>query len=1039
MLFSITSGIFSAAFASDGTTDSAYSLDTTTDSVYSLDTTTDSAVSTDYVWDSTTESASELELKNEENIVKNFSNKENGEENSTERPLSLRAQITTPSVYDSHIGRQAIFNIVSDDNPGGFDFFEFTDNPALLTEDNYTETLIIDDIDLLKDLRVVITDYYIDSVNNGLWYKLSMADGSDLPESIKDNPWVMQYYIGEEVAGGSLIVIQVSGGVTVSGAGIPEGAVFSAVEIEDTAIIDAAFRAIGEALFPVDPDDPDADRSLVLNRPYRILDLNFYKEGEKEPPTGIVQVTVPVADLGILDGESCVIYHLHDDGTLDTLYVNAAGGAVTFKVDKFSTFTITGGTAKIGGVVSAYKISWADSQKKLNVIGVYFDNEGNAHILFDGKNNDLSKLSKATSVTLNGTRIEIVKDKVKVDLSVSTIKFYSDQAINKNPPTQYLGEQYDLTVQDGLGDLNLGQVTIPEDFQLIVHGLQGAYTVDAHVATELKYDIIMNVHSVGNVEYHSKNAPGIIGKQVIFEINVKNTGTEIITEAVISANLNNLLFDSSSILYSTNLEDWSALSSITINDKTYSNVIDNLALDPAEEVTYYVQATIKSQSGFEGSYSSSVKFELPIYSIFTEDSVSIDMSSSFTIVTTVHSVNGENPLPSGTASAFDSALVKGGNTVIYKITITNTGDNPLSNIVITNQLPIGAYIHESDGSIKVLYWETDNPTAPANVQNGQFEITTVPTLDVKNSVTYYVKIVVPDNVLSGTYTNVASASTMINSNTVTLQDSANIVVNPISDYDIFMHIHKVNDTSVEAPSCDISLGDTVIYEIIVSNNSNYTLKNTQVKVTLPGCMNSSEVYKGTSDNSLTEKVTVTDDSFVLYTGDMDVGFSNTYYVKTTVKASSVGNYYTNTAYLYIDGVESDSNSATVRLITITSGDLIISVTDSSTLDANQSFLYGVTGPGIDLTVVVHGNSSVTIVDLPPGQYTVTELSDWSWRYTPINSKSQEKTVTAGATVTATFGHERNKLWWLDGNAWRDFYNGISKGSPSVDMISIAII
>ena len=92
-----------------------------------------------------------------------------------------------------------------------------------------------------------------------------------------------------------------------------------------------------------------------------------------------------------------------------------------------------------------------------------------------------------------------------------------------------------------------------------------------------------------------------------------------------------------------------------------------------------------------------------------------------------------------------------------------------------------------------------------------------------------------------------------------------------------------------------------------------------------------------------------------------------------------------------------------------------------------------------MTVVVHGNSSVTIVDLPPGQYTVTELSDWSWRYTPINGKSQEKTVTAGATVTAIFGHERNKLWWLDGNAWRDFRNGTSIGSPSVDAISIAII
>ena len=37
MLFSITSGIFSAALASDGTTDSAYHLDTTTGSAYKVD------------------------------------------------------------------------------------------------------------------------------------------------------------------------------------------------------------------------------------------------------------------------------------------------------------------------------------------------------------------------------------------------------------------------------------------------------------------------------------------------------------------------------------------------------------------------------------------------------------------------------------------------------------------------------------------------------------------------------------------------------------------------------------------------------------------------------------------------------------------------------------------------------------------------------------------------------------------------------------------------------------------------------------------
>lgn len=52
--------------------------------------------------------------------------------------------------------------------------------------------------------------------------------------------------------------------------------------------------------------------------------------------------------------------------------------------------------------------------------------------------------------------------------------------------------------------------------------------------------------------------------------------------------------------------------------------------------------------------------------------------------------------------------------------------------------------------------------------------------------------------------------------------------------------------------------------------------------------------------------------------------------------------------------------------------------------SNESFIYRITGKtlggkDVDLTVTVHGNDSTTVV-IAPGDYTITEIHDWSWRY-----------------------------------------------------------
>lgn len=104
-------------------------------------------------------------------------------------------------------------------------------------------------------------------------------------------------------------------------------------------------------------------------------------------------------------------------------------------------------------------------------------------------------------------------------------------------------------------------------------------------------------------------------------------------------------------------------------------------------------------------------------------------------------------------------------------------------------------------------------------------------------------------------------------------------------------------------------------------------------------------------------------------------------------------------------------------------DLTIQVSGcDETLDENQTFLFRVTGEGFDMTVTVHGNGSTTIYGLEVNKtYTVTQLTDWSWRYKP---DSAEKSIILTADKREVeFVQNREKSKWLDGNT---FWNILSK-------------
>lgn len=93
-------------------------------------------------------------------------------------------------------------------------------------------------------------------------------------------------------------------------------------------------------------------------------------------------------------------------------------------------------------------------------------------------------------------------------------------------------------------------------------------------------------------------------------------------------------------------------------------------------------------------------------------------------------------------------------------------------------------------------------------------------------------------------------------------------------------------------------------------------------------------------------------------------------------------------------------------------------------DENQSFVFTVTGPNsYSERVVIYGNGSVTIKNLKPGAYTVTE-EGWSWRYTGNGSIGATISALKPGSVTFTNvrqteeSHTTDGWKWLGGDAYK---------------------
>lgn len=101
-------------------------------------------------------------------------------------------------------------------------------------------------------------------------------------------------------------------------------------------------------------------------------------------------------------------------------------------------------------------------------------------------------------------------------------------------------------------------------------------------------------------------------------------------------------------------------------------------------------------------------------------------------------------------------------------------------------------------------------------------------------------------------------------------------------------------------------------------------------------------------------------------------------------------------------------------------DLTINKQGWQAIDENQSFIFDVTGPnGYYKRVVIQGRGSVTIKGLKVGTYSVTEVTDWSWRYKTADgtANSIEYEIKPKDGFVFDFTNSRENGKWLGGDAY----------------------
>ena len=102
-------------------------------------------------------------------------------------------------------------------------------------------------------------------------------------------------------------------------------------------------------------------------------------------------------------------------------------------------------------------------------------------------------------------------------------------------------------------------------------------------------------------------------------------------------------------------------------------------------------------------------------------------------------------------------------------------------------------------------------------------------------------------------------------------------------------------------------------------------------------------------------------------------------------------------------------------------ELTIKVENTGELDTEQAYIFHIVGKkdtnteDVDLTVTVIGDGQTTVTKLPIGNYTITEMTNWSWRYENEKVDQELSLEYSEDGTTIIYENTREHEKWLDGN------------------------
>lgn len=425
--------------------------------------------------------------------------------------------------------------------------------------------------------------------------------------------------------------------------------------------------------------------------------------------------------------------------------------------------------------------------------------------------------------------------------------------------------------------------------------------------------------------------------------------------------------------------------------------VTNLLLHAGD--TYIVDIDLGTSVKLDGKFDISVTWNDGTIGGFAISGMAVQIVFNDGIQKTVYSVNG-NIINYNDVELGYVPEVASGDVVVYKIEVKNTANSTqaLSNISIVDQLPSEIFDRNA------IEFSTDGNTwQTAKVEdNCLFNVTSNLTLPTGQSQTYYVRATVTDRIQPATtYTN--TAKIMRNGSTYK-EDSADVKTASTGTLEVKKTVNKENDgDTLPDDAFTFTLTDSAGKPVA---NTAYTVtaanSNTvQSETTAAGTFTLKNGEKATFQTLLGGSYTISETENPKYT----CGWDNW---STTVTVAP-----SDTAFVIC------TNTYKRQLM-----DLTIKKTGCQPVDVNQSFIFRVTNnTGFSLDVVVNGNGSVTVKDLPIGNYTVTEMTGWSWRYSPNGSKY----VTPDNT-SVTFTNNRQNDKWLDGDNYKENQFTVNSGN-----------